>query len=113
VEISDEQTGTDESFSKTIPIPALSVRAHLTPISGLTFEARVHIFDAGYDGQHARYTDAEAQVSYRPNIMPFLGILGGYHYTLYDLRVKDTSENEQASVDITLAGPYVGLIAQF
>jgi len=113
VEITDAQAGTDESFSKTVPLPALSVRAHLTPIRGLTFEARVHIFDAGYDGQHAKYTDAEAQVSYRPRVLPFIGILGGYHYTLYDLHVKDTNDNEEASIDVTLAGPYVGLIAQF
>jgi hypothetical protein len=112
LELKDEQSGTDDALAKTIIIPALSLRAHVTPVSHLTIEARVHIFDAGIAGQHVDYTDAVLQVSYRP--IAFIGILGGYRYTRYDLHLHAHDQNnEEALFDLRLQGPFAGLIAQF
>lgn len=110
--LNDPQLGVSDTLEKSIPIPALSLRAHVRPIGSLTIEGRLHGIDAGYEGNHLKYADLELQADYRP--IPFVGVIGGYHYTLYDIRLHDpTGSGSTGLFDVHLGGPYVGLIAEF
>lgn len=117
LKLTDQSAGTSQELSKTVPVPALSLRAHLAPlwllgIKSLTLEGRVHYFDLSISGDRLKYADAEIQASYRP--IDFLGINGGYRYTLIDLHLDHpTGSSSSADIDLHLQGPYLGLIAKF
>jgi hypothetical protein len=110
--LDDLSSGQDESLSHQLVIPAVALRAHVTPLHGLTIEGRLHWMDAGISGDHTHFIDAEIQASYRP--IRWVGVLGGYRYALYDLHVKDPQgANSTADIDAHLGGPYLGLVAEF
>jgi hypothetical protein len=108
----DTGSGQQDSFKKTVFIPAGALRAHVTPVLGVTIEARLHYIELGLGGDHARYVSAALQASYRP--ITWVGILAGYRYDLFDIHLKDPSgSNSSADTNLSLSGPYAGLIAKF
>lgn len=112
IEVRDATSGTAESIDETIYVPAGALRAHVTPLPGFTVEARVHYMELGYDGQRLRFFDGAVQASYRP--VRWVGVLAGYRHQLIDAHVNaPEGGNSQADVDVSLSGPYVGLIAAF
>ncbi len=112
MELADLTTGNSDSIEKTVFIPAVAVRGHVSPLKCLTLEARVHWIEIATGGNHVRFADADVQLAYRP--IEWVGVLAGYRYNLYDLHLKDpTGTNSSADLNLSLSGPYVGLIAKF
>jgi hypothetical protein len=110
--LDDLTSGQHESLSQQLVLPAVALRGHVTPLSGLTIEGRLHWIDAGVGGDHAHFIDTEIQASYRP--IHWVGVLAGYRYGLYDVHVKDPQgAHSSADIDAHLGGPYIGLVAQF
>jgi hypothetical protein len=108
----DLGSGQRESLSKNLIIPAGALRAHVTPFLGMTIELRLHYIEVGIAGDHARFAQAAIQASYRP--IEWVGVLAGYRYDLYDVHLEDPNgSNSAADANLTLGGPYVGLVAKF
>ena len=81
-------------------LPALAVRAWVSPVESFDVQARIHWGDA-FDNM---VLDAEAHVSWY--ITSMVGIKGGYRYIAYEV---DKGED----LDVTLAGPFLGGVLQF
>lgn len=115
--LSDQNAGFSDELSKTVPVPTLSLRAHVAPlwlfgIKSLTLEGRLHYLDLSISGDHLRYADVSVMASYRP--IDYLGITGGYRYNLIDLKLDHPADsNSSADIDLHLQGPFIGLIAKF
>jgi hypothetical protein len=112
MELTDTGSGTTESLDQTVFIPAGALRAHVTPLGGLTIECRVHYMEVGFSGDHLRFAQAAIQASYCP--IRWVGVLAGYRYDLYDIHVdQPNGANSSADANLHLGGPYVGLMAKF
>jgi hypothetical protein len=112
IKLTDSSSGATESFDQSVFVPAGSLRAHVTPLTGLTIEGRLHYMEIGLDGDHIRFAQAEFQASYCP--IRWVGVLAGYRYDLYDVHLhQPNGANSSADANLHLSGPYVGLMAKF
>jgi hypothetical protein len=112
LKVSDTGGGGSDSFDHTLFVPAGALRAHVTPLSGLTIEGRLHYMEIGLSGDHIRFAQAALQISYCP--IRWVGILAGYRYDLYDAHIDQPhGANSAADANLHLSGPYFGLVGKF
>jgi hypothetical protein len=109
IKLVDETASLSDSADGSFPIPALALRAHVNPLDVLGVEAVVHGLSLGLGDVEANVLDARLQVVYRPLAM--LGVFAGYRHLLIDIAADDGED--KAAIDVTLSGPYLGLLAQF
>lgn len=75
-------------------------------------EAKVHGLSLPTSKQHSDYLDADIHAIYRP--WELIGFTAGYHYVLWDVKLDDPDgSGSSADLSLTLAGPYLGMIAKF
>ena len=106
--------GQSARFSETPLVPVLAVRGHvnLPFVPGLGVEAKIHALSIPLPDLHPSYLDADLHVSYRP--WNLLGFTAGYRYVRWNIGIdKPTGAGSSADLSLTLAGPYLGLIAKF
>ncbi len=106
--------GAEGKLDEDLQFPVLALRGHvnLPILQSLGAEAKIHWMDISYSGTRVAYLDATAQITWRP--WDHLGFIGGYRYVGADIRFKEpTGTNASADVDVTLSGPFLGLIAKF
>ncbi len=94
-----------ETFDETLPIPVLVLRGHVNPLKNLGFEAILH--GVSYDGY--TFADLRAQALWRP--LDNLGVMAGWRHVAMQAEIDDG--DDQAEIDLTLSGPYVGALLQF
>jgi hypothetical protein len=99
-------------FDETLYIPALALRAYVQPIGSVRVDGRVHYLNASIGDYAGTYADVDLRVVYQPFALIGFGL--GYRHQLYDLTLEDTdAQVEEASVDLTLGGPYIAVVARF
>jgi hypothetical protein len=106
--------GNEGKLDEDLQFPVLALRGHanLPFLQSLGAEAKIHWMDISYSGTRVAYLDTTAQITWRP--WDHLGFIGGYRYVGADIRFKEpTGTNASADVDVTLSGPFLGLIAKF
>ncbi|HEX3132337.1 MAG TPA: hypothetical protein VHX44_02010 [Planctomycetota bacterium] len=106
--------GNSASLNEDFQFPVVALRAHanLPFLTSLGAEAKVHWMDLSLNDTSVGYLDATLQITWRPWEM--LGFIGGYRYVAADIGFDNPAGgNADAYVDITLAGPFLGLTAQF
>jgi hypothetical protein len=112
MKLSDATTNVslDEDFQ--FPVVALRGHANLPFLTSLGAEAKVHWMNLSLNDTSVGYLDATLQITWRPWGM--LGFIGGYRYVAADIGFDNPAgSNADADLDITLAGPFLGLTAQF
>lgn len=107
--------GTDSaSLDEDIQFPVIALRGHanLPMMPSLGAEAKIHWMDISYQDNHVSYLDLTLQVTWRP--WEYLGFIGGYRHVVIDIGLDDPPGfNASADIDMTLSGPFVGLIGKF
>jgi hypothetical protein len=112
LKITDTGSGASEALDQDVFVPAGALRAHVTPLSGLTVEGRLHYMELGLSGDHVRFAQVALQASYCP--IKWVGVLAGYRYDLYDMHIDQPSgKNSSADANVHLSGPYLGVMAKF
>jgi hypothetical protein len=100
----------DEDFQ--FPVVALRGHVNLPFMPSLGAEAKVHWMDISLQDNHVGYLDASIQITWRP--WEYLGFIGGYRQVAVDVSFdKPAGVNADADVDISLSGPFLGLIGKF
>ena len=113
-EVSLSGGGNSATLDEDLQFPVVALRAHanLPMLTSLGAEAKVHWMELSLDDTSVGYIDATIQITWRPWEM--LGFIGGYRYVAADLGFDSPAGvNADADVDLTLAGPFLGLTAQF
>jgi hypothetical protein len=106
--------GTTAKLDEDLQFPVLALRGHanLPLMPSLGVEAKIHWMDLTYLDNRVSYLDATLQVTWRP--WEYLGFIGGYRQVSADVRFKSPAGvDADATVDVTLGGPFLGLIAKF
>lgn len=98
-----------ETFDEAFPVPMLALRVHVHPWASLGVEFVGHGISLDLDEVEATILDLRAQAVWRPFDM--LGVVVGYRHFLVDITADDGDDS--GMVDVTLSGPYAGLLAQF
>lgn len=102
-------TTQNADFDGSIPVPMVAVRAHVNPLASLGFEGVLHGLSLSVGEYDTTVLDLRLQAIYRP--IDMLGVIGGLRHYVLDIEGKDG--NEEVLIDLTLSGPFVGLVAQF
>ncbi|MFW5844868.1 MAG: hypothetical protein ACOCXJ_01430 [Planctomycetota bacterium] len=100
-----------DSFDENFIVPTLAVRAFVNPIESLTLEARGHFIDLAIGDNEVVLVDMDARIIWYP--LEVVGVIGGYRLTDYDLDLEDVGVADDAVIDLTLGGPFLGIAAQF
>jgi hypothetical protein len=106
--------GQSARFSEAPLVPVVAVRGHvnLPFVPGLGVELKLHTLSIPLPDLHPSYLDADLHVAWRP--WELLGFTAGYRYVRWDIGFDDPSgSGSSADLALTLAGPYLGLIAKF
>lgn len=106
--------GLSARFSESPLIPVVAVRGHvnLPFVPGLGVELKIHTLSIPLPDLHPSYLDADLHLTYRP--WELLGFTAGYRHVRWDIGIEEPSgSGSSADLALTLAGPYVGLIAKF
>lgn len=106
--------GTSATLDEDVQFPVLALRGHanLPILTSLGAEAKIHWMELSMNDTGVSYLDATIQITYRP--WEYLGFIGGYRYIAADFSFDaPAGVNADADVDLTLAGPFLGLTAQF
>lgn len=97
------------TFDEAFPVPMLAARAHVHPLASLGVEFVGHGISLDLDEAELTLLDLRAQIVWRP--LDMLGIFLGYRHFLVDIVAE--ADDDSGVLDITLSGPYAGLLAQF
>ncbi len=106
--------GNSVSLSEDFHFPAIAVRAHanLPALISLGAELKVHWMEISYLDNKISYLDASAQITYMP--WELVGFMGGYRLLSSNINFKSpTGVNASAKLDLSLGGPFLGVIAKF
>ena len=106
--------GTAAKLDEDLQFPVLALRGHanLPILTSLGAEAKIHWMELSLNDTAVSYLDATLQITWRP--WEYLGFIGGYRYVAADLGFDSPAGvNADADVNVTLAGPFLGLTAQF
>jgi len=98
-----------EKFATDVIFPVISLHAHLNLLDSLGLEVEANGIDAEVGGIDGSFYDVRAQLSWRP--INWVGINAGYRAMRLDAAIEE--DQDEASFDITLSGPYAGLLLQF
>ncbi len=107
-------SGSSAKLDEDLSFPVVALRAHtnIPVLASLGAEAKVHWMEISVDHNSVAYVDASLQVTWMPWRM--LGFMGGYRYVSTNLHFdQPAGSNSEAKVDVSLAGPFLGLTAQF
>lgn len=107
-------TGNSAKLDEDLQFPVLALRAHanLPILTSLGAEAKIHWMELSLNDTSVSYLDATLQITWRP--WEYLGFIGGYRYVGADLGFDSPAGiNADADVNVSLAGPFLGLTAQF
>lgn len=107
--ISSQSFTQSETFDESFPVPMLALRVHAHPLASLGFEFVGHGISVDLDEVEATILDLRIQAVWRP--LDMLGVALGYRHFLVDIAAEDGEDS--GMVDVTLSGPYAGLLAQF
>lgn len=102
------------ALDEDLQFPVIALRGHvnLPMLTSLGAEAKIHWMDISYQDNHVSYLDATLQITWRP--WEYLGFIGGYRHVVIDVGLHDPPGfNADADLDITLSGPFLGLIGKF
>jgi hypothetical protein len=100
----------DENYQ--FPVIALRAHANLPALISLGVEAKIHWMEITYLDNKIDYLDASLQVTWLP--WENLGFIGGYRLLNSDTTFKKPSgTNASGQVDLTLGGPFLGLMGKF
>jgi hypothetical protein len=98
-----------EKFATDVIFPVISVHAHVNLLDVLGIEIEGNGISADVGGIDGTFADVRGQLVWRP--INWLGINAGYRKLLLDAEIKEGSD--KAKFDLSLSGPYAGLLAQF
>ncbi|MBA3686042.1 MAG: hypothetical protein H0W72_12505 [Planctomycetes bacterium] len=109
IEVTSQTSGQRERLDEDLPIPAVAARVQLNLPASIGIEAAGHFLAIATDKADGRFLDLRGQVSWRP--IPWLGLAAGYRYLSYGVAFE--TNDQDTDVDLTFAGPYAALVAQF
>lgn len=107
--ITSQSFGQSETFDESFPVPMLALRVHAHPLASLGFEFVGHGIRLDMSEVELTVLDLRLQAIWRP--LNMLGVTLGYRHFLVDITAEDG--DDRGMVDVTLSGPYAGLLAQF
>jgi hypothetical protein len=106
--------GNSVGFNEDIQFPVVALRGHVNVpfLLSLGAEAKIHWMEGSYGGHKISFVDAALQITYMPWNM--VGFMAGARYLNSNAEFRDPSgTNSRAELDLTLIGPFVGLIGKF
>lgn len=109
IEVTSQTSGQREQLDEDLPIPAVAGRVQVNLPASIGVEVAGHFLAIDSDKADARFLDLRGQVSWRP--IPWLGLAAGYRHLSYGVMFENNDQD--TDVDLTFAGPYAALVAQF
>jgi len=110
LQLEEDGSVQSETVAESFPFPAASGRGYANPIDEVSIEARLHLMSLDVADVDATFIDFLATVAYRP--VDWFGVVGGYRYVQYDLDVE-FDDDASATIDLTLSGPFLGVMAVY
>ena len=107
-------SGTSATLDEDYQFPVLALRGHVNVpvLLSLGAEAKIHWMEISYLDNKVSYIDAALQITWMPWNM--LGFMGGYRYLDSNITFKSPSGiNASAKLDLSLGGPFLGMIGKF
>ncbi len=108
-QVTSQTTSQKERLTEDLVVPAVAGRIQVNLPFSIGLEADGHWLSVNTSKVDASFLDLRGQASWRP--IPWIGIAAGYRYLTYGVAFSD--ENNNADVDLTFAGPFAELVAQF
>jgi hypothetical protein len=107
---SGQSASLDEDFQ--FPVLALRAHANVPMLLSLGAEAKIHWMEISYLDNKISYLDAALQITWMP--CNLFGFMGGYRYLDSSATFKSaTGVNASAKFDLSLGGPFIGMIGKF
>jgi hypothetical protein len=106
--------GNSVGFNEDIQFPVVALRGHVNVpfLLSLGAEAKIHWMEGSYGGHKISFVDAALQITYMP--WNLFGVMAGVRYLNSDVEFRDPlGSNSEAVLDLTLMGPFVGVIGKF